>query len=108
MSIQVNVKKYYKNVLPKVKGHRWHVDYMPEERILGNIGVYLWRGSPFWAVGDIVGSGYVRVTPSDTFEQAQELVQTAAEKALQEATDKGVQFKWGKPVAPDNITGKTK
>lgn len=106
MSIRVNVKKHYKQVLPKVKGHRWAVDYMPEERILGNVGVYLWRGSPFWAVGDIVGSAYARVSPTDTYEQAQELVRVAAEKALQEAIDKGVQLKWGKPVAPNNITGK--
>ena len=108
MSIRVNVKKHYKQVLPKVKGHRWAVDYMAEERILGNIGVYLWRGGTFLAVGDIVGSAYARVSPTDSYEQAQELVRVAAEEAIQKALDKGVQFKWGKPVAPDNITGRAK
>ena len=108
MSIRVNVKKHYKNVPPKVKGHRWAVDYMAEERILGNIGVYLWRGSTFLAVGDIVGSSYALVRPTDNYERARQIVRVAAEEALQEAIDKGVQFKWGKPVAPDNITGKSK
>lgn len=105
MSIQVNVKKHYKHILPKVKGHYWSVNYMTDYPSLGNISLHLWR---IGFLGDIVGSGYARVSPTDSYEQAQELVQTAAEQALQEAIDEGVQFKWGKPVAPDNITGKLK
>lgn len=110
MSIKVNVKKHYKNVLPKVKGHHWWVQWWAEESILGNIGVTLWRNDSFLGTvtGEIVGSGYALVCPTDSHERAQELVRTAAENALQEAIDKGVQFKWGKPVAPNNITGKTK
>lgn len=105
MSTRVNVTKHYKQVLPKVKGHYWHVDYMAEERILGNVAVYLCRNG---FMGGIASSGYARVSPTDSYEQAQELVRAAAEQAIQKALDKGVQFKWGKPVAPDNITGKIK
>lgn len=54
MSIRVNVTKHYKHVLPKVKGHRWAVDYMPGETFIGNVGVYLWRGGSFLGVGEIV------------------------------------------------------
>ena len=103
MSIRVGVKKHYKQVLPKVKGHHWSVDYLPDEDILGNVAVYLWRNG---FMGDIVSSSYVQVEPWDNYEWAQKLVQGAAEEAIQKALDKGEQFKWGKPVAPDNITGK--
>lgn len=103
MSIRVNVKKYYKHVLPKVKGHHWQVDYLPEESILGNVAVYLWRNG---FMGDIVASSYELVRPTDSYERAQQIVWVAAEEAIQKAQDKGVQFKWGKTVAPDNITGK--
>lgn len=105
MSIKVDVKKYYKRVLPKVKGHHWWVYYRPGDTFLGNMRVTLWRNG---YIGEIVGSGYAQVSPSDTFEQAQELVRLAAERAVQEAIDEGAQFKWGKPVAPNNITGKSK
>lgn len=105
MSIRVNVKKHYKHVLPKVKGHHWWVHYRPDETHLGNMRVVLWRNG---LVGDIVGSSNVQVNPSDHYVRAQRLVRLAAEQALQEAINKGVQFKWGKPVAPDNITGKSK
>lgn len=105
MSTRVNVTKHYKHVLPKVKGHRWNVDYLPEESILGNVAVYLWRNG---FDPDIVGSAYVQVEPWDNYEWAQKLVQGAAEQAIQKALGKGVQLKWGKPVAPNNITGKSK
>ena len=105
MSIRVNVKKHYKHVLPKVKGHHWQVDYLPEETILGNVAVYLWRNG---FMGDIVASSYALVSPTYSHERAQELVHLAAENAIRKALRKGVQFKWGKPVAPDNITGKSK
>lgn len=103
MSIRVDVKKHYKQVLPKVKGYRWTVDYLPEENILGNVAVLLWRNG---FMSTIVGSSYALVRPTDSYERARQIVRVAAEEALQEALGKGVQFKWGKPVAPDNITGK--
>ena len=104
MSIRVNVKKYYKQVLPKVKGHYWNVEY-GEHAVLGNVHLYLWRRG---FSGTVVGSAHAEVSPTDSYERARQIVRVAAEEAIQKALDKDEQFKWGKPVAPDNITGKIK
>lgn len=92
MSKRCSVTKNFRNVLPKVKGHVWDIDYFPGGNgSLGNVSIYLWS-SGILGKNEIVGSAHVTIDDSHTPEEVQEIVLSGVQVALDKANEllKGV------------------